>query len=455
MDMIVELIDIKEDLKQEFLENRKLFMDSMPEFSHEIRIRAFEDFCRLGIPKTNNEEYRYTRLEPLFNKEYKRLYSFNPVKVDKQQLFSCDVPNLDTRVEFVINGWYYHPETQLNKLANGVIIGSLAEAAKQYPELVSKHYGQYANSATDGLVALNTAFAMDGFFMFIPPNVIFDQALQLINMMMHHQNLMAQPRNLIILEENSEANLLICDHTLSDRNFLSNSITEIVAGKNARFHLTKMQNENNDSAQLAGIFVHQEANSQVSTNTISLHGGFIYNRFDVKLNGRGANNETFGLFLTDRNQHISNRTLIDHAVPDATSTQTFKGVLDDEATGSFTGKILVQRDAQRTLAYQTNKNILLTDKAKMNSKPMLEIFADDVKCSHGATIGQLDDNALFYLRTRGISANEARLLLMYAFANEVISAIKIEGLRQRVEELVSKRLRGELSRCNDCNTGCH
>ncbi len=454
MDMMVEIIDTREDLKKEFIQQRTILDQAIPGFGYQKREQAFAHFLKLGIPSTRVEEFKYTPLEPLFNKEYHRSYTFDPISFDKDLLFNCDVPNLETQVEFVVNSWYYHPEHRLQVLSNGIILGSLAEAAKQYPELFQKHYTKYANPASDGLIALNTAFAQDGFFLYLPKNTVMDQALQLINMMMSDRNLMTQQRNLIILEDNSEANLLVCEHTMSNHDFLSNSVTEVYAGKNARLHLTKMQNENNDSSQLAAVFIHQEADSQVSTNTISLHGGFIYNRFDVALQGRGAHNDTFGLYLTDRNQHISNRTLIDHAVPDATSNQTFKGVLDDDAHGSFTGKILVRKDAQRTAAYQSNNNILLTDRAKMNTKPMLEIFADDVKCSHGATIGQLDSDALFYLRSRGISQKEARLLLMYAFTYEVIAAIPVEGLRLRVEELVSKRLRGELSRCNDCTNGC-
>jgi len=215
-----------------------------------------------------------------------------------------------------------------------------------------------------------------------------------------------------------------------------------------------MQNENSLSSQITHAFIHQEESSKVTSNTISLHGGLIRNNFFVRLNGTGCESNLYGLFLGDDNQHIANFTLIHHAMPQCTSNQLFKGILDDNATGSFNGKIYVSRDAQKTLAYQKNNNILLSPAARMNTKPHLEIYADDVKCSHGATVGRLDTEAMFYLRSRGIGEKEARQLLMYAFADEIISKISVSILRERIIGLVDKRLRGELARCNNCDVRC-
>ncbi len=272
---------------------------------------------------------------------------------------------------------------------------------------------------------------------------------------MDEQDGMTQHRNLFILEENSEAEVIVCDHTLSTSNFLTNSVSEFFIDKNAHFDFVRIQNEHNGSKQVSHLFFHQERDSRVTANTISLHGGLIRNNVYARLDDEGCENNTYGLYLTDKGQHIDNFVFMDHAKPHCLSNQLFKGVLDDFATGAFNGKVLVRQDAQKTEAYQANNNILLTDDADMNTKPQLEIYADDVKCSHGATVGQLDESALFYLRSRGIEKREARLLLMYAFAHEVIDKIKVLPLQERIHELVAKRLRGELSRCNFCQMNCH
>jgi Fe-S cluster assembly protein SufD len=215
-----------------------------------------------------------------------------------------------------------------------------------------------------------------------------------------------------------------------------------------------VQNEHNQSVQLTNTFVHQERDSRSDSNFITLHGGVVRNNLWVSLNDENCENNALGLFLADQDQHVDNFTYVNHKKPNCLSNQLYKGILDDKATGAFNGRIHVWQDAQKTLAYQKNNNILLTDDATMNSKPQLEIYADDVKCSHGATVGQLDEEGLFYLRSRGISQKESRLLMMYAFADEVLSHIKLPALRDRITELVDKRLRGELSRCNNCKMKC-
>ncbi len=311
-----------------------------------------------------------------------------------------------------------------------------------------------AENNTDGLVALNTAFAQDGVFIYVPKGVVCTKPIQIINLLMSDENLLVQYRNLIVLEESSQANVLVCDHSLSPKRFISNVVTEIAVGANAQLEFVKMQNEHNDSNQLTHTYVKQERDSKVVSNVLSLHGGFIRNNLNMQLAGEGADAHAYGLYLTDRTQHTDNYTFIDHAVPNCTSNELYKGILDDQATGAFNGRVLVRRDAQKTQAYQSNNNLLLTADAKMNTKPQLEIYADDVKCSHGATIGQIDYDALFYMRARGIGEREAKLLLMFGFAHEVVKRVSIESLRERVHDLVNKRLRGELSRCHNCPMHC-
>jgi Fe-S cluster assembly protein SufD len=273
-------------------------------------------------------------------------------------------------------------------------------------------------------------------------------------MLLSQEEIMVQHRNLFVIEEGAQANFVICDHTLSPHTYLTNSVTEVFAGRNCQFDLTRMQNEHNGSTQVTNTYIHQEADSKVITNTITLHGGVVRNNHNVNLTAPGAENGSYGLYLLDHGQHVDNYVNINHLAPHCLSTQLFKGVLNDYSTGAFNGRIFVEKDAQKTLAYQTNRNLLLTDDAKVNSKPQLEIYADDVKCSHGATVGQLDEDGLFYMRSRGIEQKEARMLMMNAFTNEVTKEIKIPALRERIEELVNKRLRGELSRCNNCTMHC-
>jgi Fe-S cluster assembly protein SufD len=423
-----------------------------PEVNHQ-RAKALDDFRRLGIPTTKNEAYRYTRIEDYLKGEYDMEFVNDPFRINLKDIFKCDIPELGTHVVLVLNGFYYL-ENQVEGLPEGIIICGLKEASFKYPEIFNRHYGKYAATDTDGLVALNTMFANDGVFVYIPGGISLERPLQIINLSFSLRNLRIIRRNLIVADDNTSCNIVVCDHTLCAHSFITNSLTEIYAGRGARIDFSRMQNENGFSSQITHTFIRQEEKSAVTSNTVSLHGGLIRNNFFVKLNGRGCESNLYGLFFGDDNQHVANYTLVNHAMPECTSNQLFKGILDDRATGSFNGKIYVSKDAQKTQAYQKNNNILLSPDARMNTKPHLEIYADDVKCSHGATTGRLDSEALFYLKSRGIGEKEARQLLMYAFADEIISKIQLPQLRERIIELVDKRLRGELGRCNNCDVRC-
>lgn len=436
-----------------YLANLDMIKEGTPEFMNAARTDAIESFNILGIPGQKSEKYKYLNISKLFEKEFEKYFAPKKIDFNIDDIFKCDVPSLDTDTLLVVNGFYYGAN-KLEVLPNGVIMGSLAEAAKQYPDLVKKHYGKYADVSDEGLVALNTAFAQDGIFLYVPRSVVIEKPIQVINILLSDEAIFVQPRNLIILDENSQAKVVVCDHTLSPQNFLTNAVTEVFAGPASNLEYIRMQNEHNGSFHLMNIYIHQEANSVVNTNTIALHGGVIRNNINVKLSGEGAENHIYGLSLVDKTQHVDNYSFVDHAVPRCTSFELFKNIVDDMGTGAFNGRILVRPDAQKTLAFQSNNNLLLTDDARMYTKPQLEIYADDVKCSHGATVGQMDENALFYMRARGIGMREARLLQMFGFAHDVIQKITIEPLRERIDELVDKRLRGELARCNTCSMHC-
>ncbi len=446
--------DVRTELTDWYFQSRDQLVASSNSVFNAFRPEAMEVFKELGIPSLQNENYRYTNIQKSFLLPFRKYIAPKKILFSVEDMFTCDIPDLDTEVILLVNGWYYQNQPELKTLDNGMIVGSMASAAKKYPDLLEAHYGKYADFRTDGLLALNTAFAQDGTFIYVPKGSGSNQAVQIVNILLSPEDLFVQHRNLVVVEDGAQAVVVVCDHSHSGHKFMTNAVTEVYVGFNAHLEFYKVQNEHNDSQQVSTTHFHQERDSRVNFNTVSLHGGLIRNNAYVKLNGPGADNNTLGLFLADKNQHVDNFTFIDHAVPDCTSSQNFKGVLDDQATGAFTGKILVRKDAQRTAAFQTNNNICLTDEAKMNTKPVLEIYADDVKCSHGATVGQLDQSALFYMQSRGIPYREARLLLMYAFGYEVLKNVQIAPLRDRLDDLVDKRLRGELSRCNSCPLHC-
>ena len=450
---MTKLESLQNELIELYENNTDVLSDRDSDLVKEQRFSAFESFKKLGIPTKKNEAYKYTNLEQyLTGSEYD--YELAPLEFEANldDIFHCDIPELATQIALVLNGFYYKHNRPI-ELPEGVILCGLAEATQKYPELVQKHFGKYANTDTNSLAALGGMFAQDGIFLYVPKNVIIETPIQIINVGYSFKNLRINRRNLIIAEDNSQASVLFCDHTLCAKSFITNSITEIYTGSNAQVEFSRMQNENSNSSQISNTFIYQKENSNFTGNTLSLHGGLIRNNIFAKLDGEGAVNNCYGLFLADGDQHMSTYTNVHHAKPHCYSDQLVKGILDDKATGAFNGKIYVDNGAIKTEAFQRNNNILLAPTAKMNTKPQLVIYNDDVKCSHGATVGQLDENALFYIRSRGIGYNEAQHLLMYAFANEVIGKIKLEALRERIIDMVDRRLKGELAACENCNLG--
>lgn len=456
MRTLVEQTDTVKKFLALYEENRSEMLSSDPSFLTELRDEAIADFERLGFPKKKDENYKYVHLEPFFNGSLSSRFAPRKLEFDVQEMFSCDIPTLDAHVLLVLNGFFYTTSGEsLFEEENGIIYGSLKEALNRFPDLVGKYMGTVADHKNDPFVALNTACSRDGIFIYVPENQTLKKPIQIIHLLLSDENEMVQHRNLFIAEKNSNAEVIICDHTLSNHLFLTNSVSEMVVEENAHLDVIRVQNEHNYSVQLTNSWINQKRNSTARHTTVTLHGGTVRNNLNVKLKGEGAYCDAMGLYLLDKQQHVDNFTIIEHQAPRCVSNQHYKGVLDDAATGAFSGKIHVFPDAQKTEAFQTNNNVLLSRDAKMRTKPQLEIYADDVKCSHGATVGQIDQNALFYLRTRGISKEEARLMLMYAFTDEVISGIKELSLRHRIEELVNKRLRGELSRCDNCAIQCY
>ena len=414
------------------------------------RAQAFADFERLGFPTTKEEKYKYTDAAKLFAPDYGLNLNRLDIPVNPYEVFKCDVPNMSTALYFVVNDAFYSKALPKTPLPEGVLLGSLKDMATQYPDLVKKYYGKLADTSKDGITAFNTTFAQDGFMLYVPKGVVVDKPIQLVNILRADVNFMVNRRLLVVLEEGAQARMLVCDHAMDDVNFLSTQVVEVFVGDNAVFDFYELEETHNSTVRFSNMYVAQEANSNVLLNGMTLHNGTTRNTTEVTLNGRGAEINLCGMAIADKNEHVDNHTFIDHKVSDCVSNELFKYVLDDQSVGAFAGKVLVRPGAQHTASQQTNRNICATREARMYTQPQLEIYADDVKCSHGATVGQLDEKALFYMQQRGISLKEARLLLMFAFVNEVIDTIRMDALKDRLHLLVEKRFRGELNKCQGC-----
>lgn len=454
MSVVQDKIAISESYKTLFEENRELLNEGSSPLLNRMRDIAIDRFAKAGVPDYKNEEYKYTSLKPAFSKAYKHHFGYLKQEVDLHDVFKCDVPDLETHLVLLVNGWYYARNQKIGELPAGVVVGSLQQIANEKPELLQNYLNRQAALSEDATVALNTALAKDGLFLYIPRNVVVEKPIQVVNLMRSDENTFVTQRNLIIAEENSQVKLVICDHTLSGSEFLCNTVSEVFVAENAVLDYYTVQNQHNNTKTINSTFFRQEANSNLLTHTATLHGGLVRNNLKVTFNGEHAEANILGMSFTDKNQHVDNYTIIEHAKPNCLSNQIYKNVLDGNSTGAFAGRIHVAREAQKTNAFQRNNNVLLTDSARMQTKPQLIIEADDVKCSHGATIGQIDQEALFFLRSRGIGEADARLMLMNAFAYEVIQNVKVEPLRDRLNELVDKRLRGDLAKCHSCNYQC-
>ena len=433
---------------------REMIIKHAPESMNVVRDQAFEDFKVQGFPSKKVERYKYTDIQKLFEPDFGVNVNRLQIPVDPYEAFHCDVPNLSTSLYFVVNDMFYHDEKPKGHLPEGVVIGSM----RDNPELVSKYYTKLAKTSEDAITALNTMLAQDGMLVYVPKNVKVDRAIQVINILKATpQNaqrvapdLMVNRRVLIVLEEGAEIKMLFCDHAADDRNFLATQVIESYVGENASLDLYCMEETHHKNVRVSNVYIDQQANSRVNHNVITLHNGITRNKLDLTFSGEGAECQCYGCVIADKQQHVDNNTLIVHKVPHCNSQELYKYVLDDKSTGAFAGRVLVEHGAQKTTSQMTNQNLTATKEARMYTQPMLEIYADDVKCAHGSTVGQLNDAALFYMRQRGISLQEAKVLLQNAFINEVIDHMQLEPLRDRLHYLVEKRFRGELNKCSGC-----
>ena len=417
---------------------------------NKVRNKAFEDFKRQGFPTKKMERYKYTDISKLFAPDYGLNLQRLKMPINPYEEFKCDVPDLNTSLYFVVNDQFYTDQLPKPQLNDGIVVDSFLNALKTHSEIITKHYAKLADTAKDALTAFNTMLAQDGLFVYVPKDVKADRTIQVINILRSDVNLMLNRRILIVLEDGAELSMLFCDDSADDRKFLATQVIEAYVGNNAKLELNCLEETHLKNVRISNVYIDQQKNSHVSHNIITLHNGVTRNKLDLTFSGEGSECFLNGCVVADKHQHVDNNTVINHSVGNCTSNQLYKYVLDDHAVGAFAGLVYVAKDAQKTLSHEVNQNLCASSTAHMYTQPMLEIYADDVQCNHGSTVGQLNDAALFYMQQRGIDKREAKLLLEFAFVNEVIDKMELVPLRDRLHHLVEKRFRGELDKCRGC-----
>ncbi|MFI5212190.1 MAG: Fe-S cluster assembly protein SufD, partial [Ignavibacteria bacterium] len=405
---------------------------------HELRKNAISKFEEFDFPTIKNEEWKYTNIAPLLKYNFKQVTG---VKISKKDIEKFLIPGLKVNLAVIVNGNYVPELSHFYKQPSGVRIESFRNTVLNDPELLMKYFGKYA-SIDNGFVALNTAFAFDGTVLYVPDGAIIEDYIHILNVSgAEGENVLSQPRNLVITGSNSKVRIIESYHSMADNENLTNVVNEVIAGENADVEIYRLQNENMKSFHVNRTQAYQNRGSVFTHYSVTFGGSIVRNDTNTLLDAENCTGNLYGLYLTEGSQHVDNHTLIDHAKPHCQSNEMYKGVLNDSSRGVFNGKVFVRVDAQKTNAYQSNKAILLTSDAMIDTKPQLEIYADDVKCSHGAAIGQLDEEAVFYLRSRGIGEELARTVLIRAFANDIFETLTSQILHDHLNHIVYAKLK--------------
>lgn len=425
------------------LENIKNRFDQLQQADgslSDFRDEAFQEFNKRGIPTVKNEEWKYTRISSLFNRDYE--WDGQPQGDLSEQWTSMQLPGHDEANALVfVNGRLDLSFCIIR--SDELKVMTMDEAAHgQYSEIVAAHFNHSAQYLKDGINALNAALLEGGVFVYVNKGDIVKHPVYIYNILdARAANLFAQPRSLFYIGENAQVQLVETYTTIGKSESFTNQVMEVAIEKDAIVEYYKIQNDGSNASQVSTTHFRQIGKSYIHTVTVSLNGAIVRNNLNIIMDAERSEAHLYGLYFQAGSSHIDNHTVVDNVKPNCFSNELYKGIMTDEATGVFNGKIFVRQDAQKTNAYQSNKNILLSDNASVNTKPQLEIFADDVKCSHGCTVGQLDEEALFYLQSRGISESTAKSLLVRAFAEDILEHIKLEAIQKYVEKLISKRLK--------------
>ncbi len=412
---------------------------------HKVRSNAIKDFEKVGLPTKKMEAWKYTSLTKVLDKEYTLLSAQNTVSntIDYQDIEPYLIKDMDTYTIVFVDGVYHAQFSQTTHDTFDICLLSSALSNNKYKPVLDVYFNQIAPS--ENMVTLNTAFTSEGAYIYIPKNVAVHKPVQILHITTgKNTSQLIQPRNLIVVEDNSEISIIERHQNLSENRALSNAVTEMYVGKNSHVNYYKIQNDTEKSSLIDNTFIKQLSNSVCGVHTFSFGGEVVRNNLNFYQDGNAIDSILNGVTVIEGKTHIDHNTLVAHNTPNCESHQNYKGIFNDKSTGVFNGKIIVDKIAQKTNAFQSNNNILLSDKATVNSKPQLEIFADDVRCSHGCTIGQLDKDALFYLKSRGIPQKEASALLTYAFAGEVLEEVKLPKLKKRINTLIAQKLGVEI-----------
>ena len=434
----MENYSLKDQIKADFQVSEQNLNGNAVKPFHQIRKTAFDTFEKLGFPTTKHEEWKYSNVKGLagksFNFHSKSTITFSDI--DK-----LPIPNLDGNILYFINGVFDSSLSTLVSPASELQITTFDEAQKTESKEFEAYFNQNSDNSLDAFSALNTAFSQQGIFIHVPDHKVVEQPVIMRFITDSRiENVAAQPRILIVAGKQAEVQVAEAYRTIGENEVFTNSFTEIFVAEEANVHYYKVQNETDNSYHIGTTSVRQKSKSVFTANTVTANGGFVRNNLNIKVDGEYAEANMFGLYIPNGLQHIDNHTVVDHMQPNSNSNELYKGILKDKSTGVFNGKIFVRQDAQKTNAFQSCKNVLASTDATMNTKPQLEIWADDVKCSHGTTTGQLNDDALFYMQARGISKAKAKSLLMLAFAQDVIDKMEIASIKEYLQGLVEEKI---------------
>lgn len=426
----------KKDIKNEIVNN---FHKVKFSEANESRAKAITNFDRLGLPTNKSEEYRFTPIAKNLEKHFSWENKIASSTIQSIEEFL--IPGLDANVIVFINGSYSKKLSKIVSPEAQVKVKTLAEAFQSDKEIVNQYLDKLVNSESDPFAAVNTAFWQEGLFIHVPENTKVEKPVLILHINdATASQVIAHTRILAIVEPNSELTIIEKFNTTGSQPAFHTFSEEYVIEENAQLEYCKVQNDHGHSYQVANTLIHQSNSSKVNTFTLTLNGKLVRNNFGITIDGENCESHFYGLYLLNDNTIADNHTVVDHKKPNSFSNQMYKGIMNDSSKGIFNGKIFVRPYAQKTNAFQSNRNILISETATINTKPQLEIWADDVKCSHGCTTGQLDGEALFYLQSRGISHSTAKSMLLYAFASEVMEPIKNETLKAYLDQLVSERL---------------
>jgi Fe-S cluster assembly protein SufD len=406
------------------------------------RQSAFNIFQESGFPSTKKENWKYTDVKPIAKNLFSNIANGNIV-INDDEIDAILFKELECVELIFVNGAYSEKYSNIKNLPNELTIKNMANALVDDEDFLKKHLSQYANDDSSSFTALNTAFIQDGAYINVPSDLILERPISITYISKGNSNVFAtHPRNLIFMGENSKATIIENYIGIDDTNYFTNAVTETSLSQGASLKHYKIQQESSNAFHIGNLNTSQNKDSRFESHSISIGGALVRNDINAQLNEEGAEIMMNGLYMTDNAQHIDNHTRVDHFKPYTQSNQNYRGVLNGKSRGVFNGKVVVHPQAQKIEAYQNNANLLLSDDAEIDTKPELEIYADDVKCNHGATIGQLDNDMLFYLRSRAVDEQTARSLLTYAFADEIINNISFQSIKNKLEHLIIGRLPG-------------